>query len=304
MATNDVVLVTGSSSGFGRILVESLARVGYTVFASMRETQGRNAAANAEIRSLSEREGLSLHVVELDVTEEASVENAVKEVVSLFGRIDVLVNNAGLSYRGATDAFTVEQIQHLFDTNYFGVGRTNRSVVPYMRQQGSGLLVYMSSGGGQVVYPFMGLYSCSKFAMEALALSYHYEVSRLGIDSVIVEPGWYPTPILDRQVQPADADRVAGYAGLADVLRKIDVGIVSYHDGQELPKIQEVADLVAALIATPAGQRPLRVLVGQDVQYIAQLNQVAEETQAHLFARLGIADLLKPAPRKAEPDQR
>ena len=79
---------------------------------------------------------------------------------------------------------------------------------------------------------------------------------------------------------------------------------MSYHDGQELPKIQEVADLVAALIATPAGQRPLRVLVGQDVQYIAQLNQVAEETQAHLFARLGIADLLKLAPRKAEPDQR
>ena len=216
----EVVLVTGASSGFGRSLVESLAQNGYQVLASMREASGRNATANAELRSLAEKEGLSLQVVELDVTNEESVDAAVKELVSWAGRIDVLVNNAGVAYRGATEAFTVEQVRELFDVNFFGVLRMNRAVLPYMRKQGRGLLILMSSAGGQVVYPFMGLYSASKFAAEAMSISYRYDLSRFGIDSVIVQPGWHPTPILGKQVRPADVGRLTELEILSEHLEE------------------------------------------------------------------------------------
>ena len=299
MQTKEVVLVTGSNSGFGRVLVESLARKGYTVYASMRESSGRNAAANGELTSLAQRNNLSLHVVELDVTDDASVDNAVKEVVGREGRINVLVNNAGVSYRGATEAFTVEQLQSLFDTNFFGVARTNRAVLPCMRRQRSGLIVLMSSGGGQMVYPFMGAYSASKFAAEALSLSYRYDLSRYGVDSVMIEPGWHPTPILGKQVRPADADRLAELGGISDIWERMDEGIADMFVGREPPNIGDVADVVDRLIRMPAGERPLRTLVGQDVQYIAHLNDVAEQTQSDLLDMLGLGELAQPSSPRA-----
>ena len=299
MQTQEVVLVTGSSSGFGRVLVESLARKGYTVFASMREASGRNAAANGELTSLAQRDNLPLHVVEMDVTDDASVDNAVNEVVGREGRIDVLVNNAGVSYRGATEAFTVGQIKSLFDANFFGVARTSRAVLPHMRRQRRGLLILMSSGGGQMVYPFMGAYSASKFAAEALSLSYRYDLSRYGVDSVIVEPGWHPTRILGKQVRPADVDRLVELEGISDIWEMMDEGIEAMFSGHELPNIGDVADVVEGLIRMPAGERPLRSLVGFDVQYIAHLNDVVEQTQSELLDMLGLGELAQPSSPKA-----
>ncbi len=235
MQTEEVILVTGSNSGFGRVLVESLARKGYAVYASMREASGRNAAANGELISLAQRDNLSLHVVELDVTDEASVDNAVRQVVVKEGRIDVLVNNAGVSYRGATEAFTVEQLQSLFDANFFGVARTNRAVMLYMRRQRSGLIILMSSGGGQMVYPFMGAYSASKFADEALSRSYRYDLSKYGVDSVMIEPVWHQPPILGKQVRPADADRLAELGGISDIWERMDEGIAAMFAGCDPP---------------------------------------------------------------------
>ena len=295
----EVVLVTGSSSGFGRVLVESLAKNRYRVFASMREASGRNAAANAELRSLAQKQGLSLHVLELDVTDESSVDKAVKEVVGRAGRIDVLVNNAGVAYRGATEAFTVEQVRELFDVNFFGAIRMNRAVLPYMRNQGTGLLILMSSGGGQVVYPFMGLYSATKFAAEALAISYRYDLSRFGIDSVIVQPGWHPTPILGKQVPPADSGRLAELERISDIWKRMDDGVAEWFSGRELPDIKYVADVVEDLIRTPTGERPLRVLVGQDVQYIKGLNEASDAAQAEMLGMLGLSELMQPSPPRA-----
>ncbi len=289
----EVVLVTGASSGFGRSLVESLAQNGYQVLASMREASGRNATANAELRSLAEKEGLSLQVVELDVTNEESVDAAVKEVVSWAGRIDVLVNNAGVAYRGATEAFTVEQVRELFDVNFFGVLRMNRAVLPYMRKQGRGLLILMSSAGGQVVYPFMGLYSASKFAAEAMSISYRYDLSRFGIDSVIVQPGWHPTPILGKQVRPADVGRLTELEILSDIWKRMDDGVEGWFSGRELPDIKNVANVVEDLIRTPLGKRPLRVLVGQDVQYVIGLNEAADAAQAEILEMVGLSELMQ-----------
>src|ERR1700730_10548259 len=124
------ILVTGSTSGFGRLTVKTLARQGYIVFAGMRAAAGKNAPAAEELRALAEREQLALHIVEIDITDEASVELAIESIVGITGRLDVVVNNAGMSYMGPLEAFTLKQVQEQYDTNVFGVWRVNRAALP------------------------------------------------------------------------------------------------------------------------------------------------------------------------------
>ena len=135
------ILVTGSTSGFGRLTVETLARRGYRVFAGMRAAAGKNAPAAEELRALAQQEQLALHLVEIDVTDDASVERAIKAIIETTGRLDVVVNNAGVAYSGPLEAFTLEQVRQQFETNVFSVLRVNRAVLPQMRKQGSGLLL-------------------------------------------------------------------------------------------------------------------------------------------------------------------
>jgi NAD(P)-dependent dehydrogenase (short-subunit alcohol dehydrogenase family) len=132
------------------------------------------------------------------------VANAVRAVIERAGRIDILVNNAGFGYIGLNETATLEDVQRQFDTNVFGVVRMNRAVLPHMRLQGRGLLVYVSSSGGHIVVPFLGLYCASKFALEALAESYHYQLYGLGIDSVIIQPGRYATAVAAKGVHSSD----------------------------------------------------------------------------------------------------
>ncbi len=292
MDTKKVILVTGSSSGFGRLTVESLARQGHQVYASMRDMNGRNAEASDQIRELAERENLAINLVELDVTDDVSVDKAVSEVIERSGRVDVLVNNAGTVYMGPTETFTLDQIQQQFDTNFFGVARMNRAVLPYMRGQGSGLLLHVSSIAGRLTMPFMGIYSASKFAVESLAEAYRYELSSLGIDSVIVEPGAFPTSIFAKIGQPADHSRLVEYGDLAKIPQQMGAGFEEMFSGDTAPDPQEVADAIAKLVATPAGQRPLRTLVGQDAQAATALNQVAEQAQEVLMEMVGLSDLM------------
>ena len=171
-----VVLITGTSSGFGRLIAETLARKGFQVFATMRSLNGRNAAAARELADLAKRESLSLQTLDLDVTDDASVERAVSKIALQCGRIDVLVNNAGFGIMDLAESVTMAQAQRQFDTNFFGVLRMNRTILPVMKRQGSGLLLHVSSGGGRLAIPGMGLYCASKFAMEALAETYRKSV--------------------------------------------------------------------------------------------------------------------------------
>ena len=139
------VVVTGSNSGFGRLIVETLARQGYIVFAGMRATSGRNAPAADELRAMAGREQLAIHIVELDVTDDASVEQAITSVIARTGRLDIVVNNAGVAYSGPLEAYTPEQVRQQFETNVFGMLRVNRAALPQMRQQGRGLVLRMGS---------------------------------------------------------------------------------------------------------------------------------------------------------------
>ena len=205
------VVVTGSNSGFGRLIVETLARQGYIVFAGIRATSGRNAPAAEELRALAERDQLALQIVELDVTDDASVEQAISSVIARTGRLDVVVNNAGMAYIGPLEAFTPAQVRQQFETNVFSVLRVNRAALPQMRQQGRGLLLQIGSIAGRVALPFLGLYGATKFALEGLIESYRQELAPFGIDVAIIEPGTYPTPIMAKYQVAADTERAALY---------------------------------------------------------------------------------------------
>ena len=283
-----VVLITGSSSGFGRLTALTLARKGFAVLATMRGVTGRNAGTAKEFAELAQRESLSLDVLELDVTEDASVEGAITQALAQAGRIDVLVNNAGYGIMDLSETVTFEQAQRQLDVNFFGVVRTNRAVLPAMRRQGSGLLLHVSSGGGRLAIPGMGLYCASKFAMEALAETYRYELAALGIDSVIVEPGPYATPIADKLETGEDEQRRAGYGEMAQVPWKILQGIRSSRANP-----QEIADKVLEIIETRAGERQLRYRVGGGGRGVERINALTDEIQAELLEAFGVGELAR-----------
>ena len=281
------ILVTGSTSGFGRLTVETLARQGYRVFAGMRAAAGKNAPAAEELRALAQREQLALHLVEIDVTDDASVEQAIKAIIGATDRLDVVVNNAGVSYSGPLEAFTLEQVQQQFATNVFSVLRVNRAVLPQMRKQGSGLLLQIGSIGGRLALPFLGLYGATKFALEGLTESYRYELAPFGIDAAIIEPGTYPTTISANRQIAADAERFALYQAGIDAFT---VPFYAENRSATPPDPQEVADAVASVIAQPAGERPLRTVVATVAQRQAPqaLNDAATQAMHSFLEALHI----------------
>jgi len=285
---SQVVLITGTSSGFGHLIAETLARKEFHVFATMRNMKTKNAAASRELEQLAERESLNLTVLDLDVTEDASVERAVNEVAAKGGRIDVLVNNAGYGIMDLSETVTVAQAQRQLDVNFFGVVRMNRAVLPVMKRQGGGLLLHVSSGGGRLAIPGMGLYCASKFAMEALAETYRYELASQGIDSVILEPGPYATPIADKLETGEDEQRRTGYGEMAEVPWKILQGIRSSRANP-----QEIADSVLQIMETPAGHRQLRYRVGGGGRGVERINALTDQIQAELLEVFGITAATK-----------
>jgi NAD(P)-dependent dehydrogenase (short-subunit alcohol dehydrogenase family) len=288
MKSGAVVLVTGTSSGFGRLIAETLARKNFQVFATMRNVKGRNVAAAREIAELAQRESLSLQTLELDVTDDASVESAVSKAVLQCGRLDVLVNNAGFGIMDLAETVTMPQAQRQFDTNFFGVLRMNRAVLPLMKRQRSGLLLHVSSGAGRLAIPGMGLYCASKFAMEALAETYRYELASQGIESVVIEPGAYATPIMEKLERGEDPSRKSGYGEMAQVPERIQAKIASSRANP-----QEIADTVLQIIETPVGQRQLRYRVGPGGPGVQRINALTDEVQVQLLEALGITELAK-----------
>jgi NAD(P)-dependent dehydrogenase (short-subunit alcohol dehydrogenase family) len=281
------MLVTGSTSGFGRLTVETLARQGYTVFAGMRAVAGKNAPAAEELRALAQRERLAVHIVEIDVTEDASVEQAIESIVGITGRLDVVVNNAGIAYSGPLEAYTPEQVQQQFDTNVFGVLRVNRAALPHMRRQGSGLLLQIGSIAGRLALPFQGLYAATKFALEGLTESYRYELAPFGIDAAIIEPGTYPTPITVNHQSAADTGRAALYQAAMDAFM---TPFFAENRSATPPDPQEVADAVARVIAQLAGERPLHTIVAPVAQRQAPqaINDAVTQATRSFFERLHI----------------
>jgi NAD(P)-dependent dehydrogenase (short-subunit alcohol dehydrogenase family) len=288
MATNQVVLVTGASTGFGRLFTETLARNGYTVFATMRDPKGKNAKNAAEIEALAKKESLPIHIVELDVTKDDSVDKAFKAAIEKAGRIDVVINNAGFPIIGLLETITVEQAQSQFDTNFFGCVRVNRAALPQMRKQKSGLLLHISSGAGRLVFPTFGLYCASKFALEAFSEAYNYELAGQGIQSVSIQPGAYQTAIFGNIQVGEDKARAETYGAANQILPKMNEGLT-----KSAGNAQEVADAVLRIIETPAAQRKTHYRVSAQDVGVDAINDLCEQTQGAVFQAFGLTDDVK-----------
>jgi NAD(P)-dependent dehydrogenase (short-subunit alcohol dehydrogenase family) len=217
------------------------------------------------------------------VTDDASVERAVDAAVAKAGRIDVAINNAGYALSGLAEAVTTEQARHLMDTNFLGAVRVNRAVLPHMRRQRSGVLMHISSGAGRITAPSMGFYCASKHA-EALAESYSYELAPQGIESVIVEPGPYETPVFGNMVTAADEARTDTYGAVKQIPAKLNAALSSVAGNA-----QDVADAVLRIIETPAGEKQLRYLVGPKSFGVDQINALSQQVQANLLEAFGVA---------------
>jgi NADP-dependent 3-hydroxy acid dehydrogenase YdfG len=279
-----VILITGASTGFGRDTAETLASKGHKVFATMRHPQTKN-------REHAEALGkIGVRVVELDVSEDASVNNAVEEVLSRADRIDVLINNAGIASAGVTEAFTPDQAKVVFNTNVVGLLRTTRAVLPTMRKQRDGLIVNIGSILGRVTFPFFGIYGASKFAVEALTDSLRYELSQLGIDVAPIQPSAYPTPMYSSVQLPADADRVAAYGSIGEIPGAMFKHFMETFQKSDAPNPHDVAEAVAKLVAQAKGSRPARTVVGAPFGADA-VNAQTAPVQAHLVEALGLGHL-------------
>jgi NAD(P)-dependent dehydrogenase (short-subunit alcohol dehydrogenase family) len=294
-----VVLITGASTGFGRNAAERLARRGHRVFATMRDINGRNAEHRNALERMAGGEKLGLRVLELDVTDEESVQQAVRVALNDAHQLDVVINNAGVAGIGVTEAYTPEQFQRMFDINLFGVVRVNRAVLPSMRERRSGLLIHVSSGAGRVTVPAMAAYCASKFALEALADAYRFELLPFGIDSVLVEPGIYRTPIFDRLVSPADEARVASYGTASayadDVLGTFRAAI----GAPDAPGSDEVAEAFVELVEMAPSERPFRTVVSAPIrQLLEPYNTVAEDLRP-IVAQIFNVPTLAGVPRTA-----
>lgn len=288
MENQQVVLITGTSTGIGYLATQKLAGLGFKVYASMRGIDGKNAKFARELSEFSE----NISVVELDVTSQDDVDSVVSFILDKEGKIDVLVNNAGVMNIGLTEAFTVAQLQAQMDVNYFGVARLFRAVLPAMRARKQGLVVTISSLAGRLIFPAFHSYNSSKFAVEALAEGYRYELSQYGVDSAIIEPGPFRTELVGNSPTPKDETVLASYGEFADMPKAVINGFDAFMDehknGDCNPQI--VVDDLVSLIATPFGRRPLRTVSGLDYG-TRDLNKMTEEFQAGVLAAMELEHL-------------
>lgn len=284
------ILLTGSSSGFGLTMARMFLEKSYSVLATMRDIAGKNAPAAKKLKSFAGDTTGTLHLLELDVTRDDSVNEAIQYALDLEGKIDVAINNAGVGVSGFAEAVTPEQFQKQFEVNVFGAQRVNRAVLPSMRARGSGLLVHISSVMGRIVLPFAAPYTASKFALEGLAESYRYELLGTGVDCVIVEPGGFPTSFFANMIAAGDKDRIESYGDLRDTPEKMWSGVGQMLQSDEAPDPRLVAEAVLNLVETPAGKRPLRTVVDPMMggEAPSAINQLTDDIQKQLLTSLGI----------------
>ena len=249
------VLITGSNGGFGKLTVETLMKAGHHVAASMRGVSGKNKEAADALRSAG------AIVVEIDVTSDESVNTGVKEAIDQLGGLDVVINNAGVGVAGMQEHFTIDDWHKLFDVNVYGVQRVNRAALPYLRKQGHGLIIYISSLLGRMTLPFYGPYNASKWALEALAENYRVELSGFGVENVIVEPGGFETSFFGNLIQPSDQSRNEAYGEFMNAPQQMGEGFGEALAQNKEQDPQKVADVILDLINTPKGEKRFRTPV-------------------------------------------
>lgn len=283
------ILITGVISGFGRQTTEKLAKDGHQIFASAREINGKNKEAAKDLEQWANDKNLNVKVVELDVSNEESVNGAVSTILKDAGHLDVVINNAGVVGFGPMEAFSIAQAQTMFDVNVFGPLRINQAVLPSMRQRKSGLIIQITSVGGRIVLPFHGTYNATKWAAEAIGEGLHYELTSHGIDSIIVEPGIFKTEILDKPMPP---DRPAINEAYSEYNKDMNVMFgkaMSDLEPNNASRPIWIANAIKELVDMPAGTRPLRTVVGSVLSAgVRELNDNQITAQQHFLNDVGL----------------
>ncbi|MEH6421676.1 SDR family oxidoreductase [Pseudomonas sp. CGJS7] len=292
-----IVLITGASSGFGALAARALARAGHTVYASMRERAGRNATQAQAALDYATQHNVDLRTLELDIASQDSADAAIAQILAEHGRLDVLVHNAGHMAFGPAEAFAPEQFAQLYDSNVLGAQRVNRAALPQLRAQRRGLLLWVSSSSARGgTPPYLAPYFAAKAAMDSLAVSYAGELARWGIETSILVPGAFTsgTNHFAHAGAPSDRVRAADYdagptAGFGEeILRKLAATVPEDAD------VATVAEAMVAIVERPHGKRPFRVHVDPADDGSATVSAVADRIRAEFLRRVDLADLLGP----------
>ena len=296
-----VILVTGASSGFGALTARSLALAGHTVYASMRETKGRNAPQVAAVLLFAEEHQADLRTVELDVSSDTSVTAGITQIIEECGQLDVIMHNAGHMSFGPAEAFTAEQFAQLYDINVLSTQRVNRAALPYLRKQGKGLVLWISSSSARGgTPPYLSPYFAAKAAMDSLAVSYASELVRWGIETSIIVPGAFTkgTNHFAHSGSPADKETAAEYdqgpyAGLPEQSLK---GLAALEPADA--DVEDVARAIVEIVGLPYGKRPFRRHIDPSQDGAEIVNAMADRVRAEMFRRIGLEDLLQVTQQK------
>ncbi|GAB2583344.1 SDR family oxidoreductase [Spirosoma areae] len=287
------ILITGSSTGIGFLTAKRLAQAGHRIYASMRDIDGHNKPRADELRQFAQANGLAISPIQLDVTSDASVNEAVRQLTQQDGRIDILINNAGIWGPGMMEAFTLDQWQHYFDTNLFGCIRTLKAVLPLMRQQQRGLVITISSLQARFILPYGGPNLATKWALDAASEAYRYELAPFGVEFSTLQPFDMMTEM--KQKAPAnqaqDQTVIDGYGQPTwDYIKNVYLTPDPTRAGDP----NTVVDAIEQVIGAPVGQRPFRVTVANPFPQIEQINTLQADMQTNLFGWIGTAHLLTP----------
>ena len=291
------IVVTGASSGFGAMTVRALAEAGHNVYAGMRDIAGHNSGAAADLAEFADRTGRTAHPVEMDVTDQASVDAAIDRIVTEAGRLDGVVHKAGHMTLGPVEAFTVEQVAGIYDVNVLSTQRVNRAALPHLRRQRDGLLVWVGSSSARGgTPPYLGPYFAAKAAMDSLAVSIAAEVARFGIETSIIVPGSFTTGTnhYAHAGRPEDTGVVEEYdevyAGVMDGLLKRQAAL-SPPDADP----GEVARQIVRVVGLPRGRRPFRVYVDPAADGAEVVFRVGDRVRREFYRTIGYEDLISVA---------
>ncbi|MCD8742153.1 SDR family oxidoreductase [Mucilaginibacter roseus] len=283
-----VVLITGTNSGFGWLTAKAVAALGHKVYATIRDTEGRNAAQAKALAAID-----NITVLDVSLTDDTSVRKAFDTIIAREGTIDVLVNNAGAVMFGVLEGATTGDLQRMLDINVTAPWRLMKLALPYMRKQAEGLIINVSSGWGRFAAPFTVAYAASKFALEGLSEGLHYEVKLLGVDVAIIQPGTFPTEMSQKVWAGSDSLVAEEYQVIAEIPGKL-IGAIGQIIETAKPDPQDVANAIVHLINLPKGQRPLRTVVDPSTGEITKrANDAVQIEFEKVLTAFGMEKLLK-----------
>lgn len=281
------ILITGCSTGFGYNATKHFAKKGYQVFASMRNSTGKNADKANELLEFGKSNGFNIEVLDIDVTSDESVKKAVNSLPA----IDVLINNAGAGYGGPIESYTSTQIMDQLDLNVVGTIRMAKAVLPKMRAQKSGLIIQLSSVVGRIAVPGFGVYNASKWAVEGISEAMRYELAPLGIDVVIIEPGPFATKFFENVVPAKNEEIATAYEHVNAFMNGFGEQVAAMYADENAPTDPMlVVQAFDDLINLPNGSRPLRTAVGIDFGVTA-INEAMEPYRKGSLEGMGLSDL-------------